>query len=407
MVTAIEPCLRWRDGVDARGDDIVVSGHQFSVQPGLASLLASPIPVSVATLIVGRELLEKLHCGRMLTWVLPCGELTALRRDVPLLRLEPGAAGEMSRFALVRRDGTRFIIESGRSDWMLLTDASSAADAVAGRGSPWLWGALLAAGMTNSDDPVETGSWLFHDRLFAQRSRADWLAPPSPWERPGGPAPDDAYRVPSSARGASHALPRPVPLSHEPSLLQATEGRRTPRSWSDQPLTQENLGALLWRTLRVSGSEVSDATKLDGTPVQPYEKWRRPVPSAGGLHGIDTWLHARNIEGVLPGWYWYDPLHHRISLVSESHEAPASTSAADGVLTARHRRYTWKYSGFAHALELKDAGVILHALQLSAIPLGLGVRPIGTGRTEFYARLLGIDTEVDMPVGDFQIGMPG
>ena len=46
-----------------------------------------------------------------------------------------------------------------------------------------------------------------------------------------------------------------------------------------------------------------------------------------------------------------------------------------GLITARHARTAWKYGGIACALELKDAGVIMHALQLAAVALGLGMCP--------------------------------
>jgi SagB-type dehydrogenase family enzyme len=146
-----------------------------------------------------------------------------------------------------------------------------------------------------------------------------------------------------------------------------------------------------------------------------YEGLLRPVPSGGAMHALDLWLVCGGVEGVAPGPWWYDPFDHALVGVDAPTDAVDSylTGAARAVsgpvalaaaLTTREARPAWKYGGIAYALQLKDVGVVMHAVQLTGQALGLGVCPIGSGPTRAVAHLLGIDPEVDAPVGEFLVG---
>jgi SagB-type dehydrogenase family enzyme len=76
------------------------------------------------------------------------------------------------------------------------------------------------------------------------------------------------------------------------------------------------------------------------------------------------------------------------------------------LLISRHARLAWKYEGIAHALALKDAGVILHAIQLSATALGLAMCPIGSGPTVAILEALGLDADEYVPVSEFWLAQP-
>lgn len=365
---------------------------------------------------------DRLHGAALLRWSVPgLAEARPLMRGLPAPAIAsrdaaPGQATvPLSRFALVRREdredhvGGEYVLESGRSRWQVRLSSTGLAALgdlrAAGDDAELLLGLLGSCGLLDDDDE-SAGAWQPHDRYFASRSRTDLgpaLRVAAQW-RDVGPAlrPDDdptAARIP---------LPRPTgPGPDEPTLWQAAESRRSVRSFSDEPVPLPALGALLWRTLRVVEERAADPDTAGS-----YAALRRPVGSGGGMHGTDLWLWCGRVTGVPVGMWRYDPVAHALVAVAAGDPRDvlarfAGTGApVVGLLTVRHARAGAKYDRIAFALELKDVGVILHALQLTAGALGLGMCPWGSGPTEAVARLLGTDPEVDVPMGEFVVGVP-
>lgn len=372
----------------------------------ISGLLAEGVDVEALSLVgemaglpVDR-LLASLQATGALEW--SCAGLTA----VPLGAWVPapvlaGGGGRLSRFAHLRVLDGRWILESALSPWRVFLPEGDAPGlsvevglSVEGDAGEFL-GAL---GMLVDGDDRATG-WAFHDRLFRSRWR---------WDTPGidtsveGPAPPARREAPTGAR---IGLPIPAgPEDAEPTLWEAMETRRSHRDWSDAPVSLAALGSVLWRTLRVT--EESDG--LDDRD-RPYRRVQRPVPSGGALGSIDTWLLTRRVTGLDEAWWWYDPFEHALVRVADP-TSPGEVSSADhspvfAVLTARHARGAWKYPAWSHALELRDAGVILYALQVAAGAVGLGLWPLGTGSDRTIAGALGLDLEADAPVGEFALGV--
>jgi SagB-type dehydrogenase family enzyme len=210
--------------------------------------------------------------------------------------------------------------------------------------------------------------------------------------------------------GPRIALPVPAgPRDDEPTLWEASSSRRSIRAFAESPVPLADLGELLWRTLRV-------IRVLPADDQVPYDRIHRPVPSGGAMHAIELWLVCARVEGVPAGLWRYDPFTHELvgrdAGPGQADVLPSMVDA-DGVrppvtalLTTRHARTSWKYGGIALALELKDVGVIMEAVQLTASALGLGMCPWGSGPVEGLARVLGIDPEIDMPIGEFVLGVP-
>jgi SagB-type dehydrogenase family enzyme len=73
-------------------------------------------------------------------------------------------------------------------------------------------------------------------------------------------------------------------------------------------------------------------------------------------------------------------------------------------MTARFGRISWKYSSIAYALILKDVGVLMQTLYLTATDMGLGGCAIGSTNIELFAKMTGIEFHVEGPVGQFAIG---
>ena len=73
-------------------------------------------------------------------------------------------------------------------------------------------------------------------------------------------------------------------------------------------------------------------------------------------------------------------------------------------IAARFNRISWKYSSIAYSLILKDVGVLLQTLYLTATDMGLGGCAIGTSNIDLFAKMTGIDFHVEGPVGQFALG---
>lgn len=365
-------------------------------------------------------LFEALHRRSLLCWRVPgVAEAEPLLTGIglpPMARISAGPGPiPLSRFALLRRSEGRWLLESGRSRWVVrLTDAGVAGlsdcRVLGDLANPFL--ALLGAtGMLdNRDNEPVTLSWEPHDRYFASRCRSDATVAPYRLATVRPPEPAVNFK-----RGGEPRIALPVPTGpqpDEPSLWTATESRRTVREFADRPIALAALGALLWRTLRVVRHQPRD-------PDNPhsYDQIYRPVASGGAMAACDLWLLCEAVTGVPAGVWRYDPFSHELVGVETqradvaralafSGEA-AAKPAVIGFLTVRHARASWKYSGITYALELKDVGVIMHALQLTAAAVGLGMCMWGSGPTEGVARLLGVDPEIDAPAGEFVLGLPG
>lgn len=372
-----------------------------------------------------RELLREGYQPQIHTWVLHMPHeavVTSLRRlaavgclewtvgDLiarPLTQRPPylesrGTASprELSRFAFLQPDGEEWILQSARSPWCVQMPASAVTRLATRALSEEEWDLLDRCGLTVSPDDLERSTtWTFHDRLFADRSRTDFRVTPTAMQRGDQRSPAPVVdRFPGSP---SVNLPIPaLPRVGEPTLWAAMETRRTPHPLPALPLSLDQLSELLFRTLRVV-----HAQQPPGDEVRGYLQRWRPVPSGGAIHGIDTWIRVTAVDGLRPGWYWYRPADHSLSEVPRTSSSDASPHEAPVTLwfTVDHARTSWKYGDISLALELKDVGVIMYALQLAAEALGLAVLPQGSGSTQAIADTLGIDPEVDCPVGEMLV----
>ena len=335
---------------------------------------------------VRRELLERLHRRALLCWrVEGIAEAAPLAPGLGLpdvsRRDSPGGPVPLSRFALLRRDETGWLLESGRS----------------------------AAGAPHR--PRRRG-----DREPRTTRGGGRTLPRA--ARHGRNAGRPRRRALGARVGAARPLlrlPLPVPAGpgpDEPTLWTASEARRSVREFAEAPVPLEALGALLWRTLRVVR-----LLPRDPAGSHSYEAMLRPVSSGGAMHATDLWLVCSCVANVPRGVWRYDPFAHALVGVPLSDGGgrldrflSASVTGTRppvlGLLTVRHARTAWKYSGIAYSLELKDVGVILHALNLTAGAVGLGMCAWGSGPTAEIARLLGVDPEMDSPAGEFVLGVP-
>ncbi len=137
----------------------------------------------------------------------------------------------------------------------------------------------------------------------------------------------------------------------------------------------------------------------------------RAAPSSGALFPSELYVVARNIAGLVPGLYHYDPQHHRLNHLGP---LPAHTGAphADGadamvVLSAIFRRTGYKYHNRAYRYALADAGHLLENLRVAAHGAGLDARLLHQFYEAMAAKALGIDGLEEGVLAMMQVHRPG
>jgi hypothetical protein len=78
------------------------------------------------------------------------------------------------------------------------------------------------------------------------------------------------------------------------SLEESLSRRRSVRSYTDEPLTLQEVSQILW-----AAQGITDAAGL------------RTAPSAGGTYPLELYVVAGNVRGLEPGVYRYLPDGHR------------------------------------------------------------------------------------------------
>jgi len=185
----------------------------------------------------------------------------------------------------------------------------------------------------------------------------------------------------------SIALPAPEQVVTS-SVDQALRQRRSIRSYSDRPLSIEQLSYLLWASTGIQRR------------ARNFEF--RTAPSAGALYPIETYVVVNNVENVPQGLYHYSIKQHTLEELQTGDISQAITTAAMGqricsqaaavfIWTAVFQRTKWRYRDRAYRYIYLDAGHIAQNLALSATSLGLGSCQIGALFDEEVNEIVGVD----------------
>jgi SagB-type dehydrogenase family enzyme len=257
--------------------------------------------------------------------------------------------------------------------------------------------------------------WDFHDLLFHARSTEgrhanplgglylhSGMMPSPPAVRPRWPGKKIDLRKLSAASSQASSAAK---------LLQE---RHSTRVFDDRrPITLAELARLLDSTARVRSRWSS--REDHGGPAVAYAA--RPYPSAGAAYELELYLAVDKCEGLAPGFYHYDAGGHAlVPIGAQAQELDAllqqAAFAMDAAampqilitIAARFGRISWKYSSIAYALILKDVGVLTQTLYLMATDMGLGGCAIGSTDIDLFAKMTGIEFQVEGPVGQFALG---
>ncbi|CAM5724231.1 hypothetical protein SALBM311S_00539 [Streptomyces alboniger] len=353
-----------------------------------------------------------------------------------------GALLKLSRFAVLRREGDLFQLESPLSLHRVLLHRPEAQWVVAALGRPVsadkagddiplaravvreILGYLIGTGMVlvapNADgefeedqDPVlrtwSANDMLFHTRSVMGRDDGDYGAT---FAHAAQIKPQPAVKNPPS--GPVVRLPRPdldELLDRDPPFTTALEGRRSVREYGGSALSLRTLGEFLYRTARVR------STGMVGDGETAYPASDRPYPTGGAAYDLELYLTVRDCPGLPSGIHYYDPQDHCLVLVNEdpvaAGELSAGAMAAAALttpppvlitLTSRFQRLSWKYSGLAYALVLKHVGALIQTFYLVGSAMGLACCAVCSEDVTVCAGALGLDWRAESPVGSFVLG---
>jgi SagB-type dehydrogenase family enzyme len=178
----------------------------------------------------------------------------------------------------------------------------------------------------------------------------------------------------------------PLPASDQNSrpLTNVLRTRRSIRDFDSAPLAFEQLSSFLDTAARVRGWLGSDS----------WQTTRRPSASGGARHSLELYLVVRNVKGLDPGAYHYDPFDHELEHLQhwtpELAElqrklvcGPMFINTAPPVsfyLASYFRRVQCKYGAMTLSIIYRDTGCLLQTLYLVATDLGLA--PCATAATE-------------------------
>jgi SagB-type dehydrogenase family enzyme len=193
-------------------------------------------------------------------------------------------------------------------------------------------------------------------------------------------------------------LPEPAHDS-DTSIEETLWGRRSTRNFSEEAITLEQLGQLLW-----AGQGVTDPSG------------KRTAPSAGALYPLKLYVVIGKVTGAAAGVYVYDPATHTLKRIidGDQRQSLAQTAlgqtsvkqgAIDIVITANFSITTKVYGERGIRFVHLEAGHAAENICLQAVGLKLATVTVGTFDDASVQHVLGLpDDEVPLyiiPAGNF------
>ena len=273
----------------------------------------------------------------------------------------------------------------------------------------------LAVGGRSVEDVDVPPTWEFHDLLFHSRSRNGRVR-----EKLGGtarfsivPQPITYFAEPMPGDIALPDIDLASTVQSDRPFGEVLRIRESDRDWSGPEIPLARLGELLGRVMEVIPREMEFGNDVQHFDGQPY-------PSGGAIYEVDVVVVAHRVSDLEQGAYLYrrgahalEPLHGEAadldSLLFAATEATGSGMTRPQallVLAARFPDLAVKYQGIAYALMLKHVGVLQATIAYTAVAMGLGAVPIGTGDSDAFARATGLDYYAQGSIGEIAISEP-
>lgn len=189
-------------------------------------------------------------------------------------------------------------------------------------------------------------------------------------------------------------------------LGDALAGRRSDRELGGT-LALADLSKLLQLGLGINAIVDNEAAGVS----QPLRAW----PSAGGLYPLDVYVVAREVAGLDPWPYHFNPVRHQLERVPADFEVQTFSAAffwqefvvnaaAVLVLAAVFDRTVAKYGDRGYRLVLLDAGHAAQNVLLCAQATGVAATPVGGFSDDALSALLGLDGSRESAVYAIALG---
>ena len=198
-----------------------------------------------------------------------------------------------------------------------------------------------------------------------------------------GPRPEEGQGEVSPTLGAVE-LPSPGAVG-EMSVEEAIARRRSRRSYTDEPLSLQDVSQLLWAAQGIT---------------EP--SWGgRAAPSAGATYPLEVYVvvGTNGVGGLAEGVYRYDPPTHRLENALRGDLRSSLAEAARGqawvreapisiVIAAVYERTTGKYGERGIRYVHMEAGHVGQNLYLQAEARGLGMVTVGAFYDDMVQEIL-------------------
>jgi SagB-type dehydrogenase family enzyme len=263
---------------------------------------------------------------------------------------------------------------------------------------------LCSTGMVFCDEQVEQqlpSHWTLFELAMQRHTSLGGMRQP-PLDSPAPPA--------FKHFGDREAIPLPrTEHAHSRSLRWVLNERKTVRTYSEQPLSLDELARFLYSSARVR--------QVIGPPEN--QRSRRPYPSGGARHPLELYLLCHRISDLTRGTYYYHPLAHALYLLKEPDERYQTIfdlvkAGAGGLLnrdpcvviliTAVFKRMMWKYERLSLATIYRDVGCLYQTMYLVATDMALAPCAIAGIQDVENAQWLGLDPLEEAQVGCFILG---
>jgi SagB-type dehydrogenase family enzyme len=186
------------------------------------------------------------------------------------------------------------------------------------------------------------------------------------------------------------------------SVEEAIQRRRSIRSYTDEPLSLQDVSQLVWAAQGIT---------------DPARKFRA-APSAGATYPLEVYVVVGNncVTGLAEGLYRYDPYEHRLEYILKGDLRSSLAEAALGqswvreapiniVIAAVYERTTSRYGERGIRYVHMEAGHVGQNLYLQAVARGLCMVVVGAFYDDQVQGLLQLPTDQE-PLYIIPIGHP-
>jgi len=214
------------------------------------------------------------------------------------------------------------------------------------------------------------------------------------WPRPS--------REPELAGGTAVINLPPPETTGRMSVEEAIARRRSRRSYTEEPLSLQDLSQLMWAAQGITDPQTG----------------KRAAPSAGATYPLEVYVvvGSGGVEGLAEGVYHYHPVGHRLERVLEGDVRSSLADAALGqawvreapvsiVIAAVYERTTARYGERGIRYVHMEAGHVGQNLYLQAEARGLGMVVVGAFLDDEVQRLLQLPPD-QKPLYIIPVGRP-